>query len=76
MPGVNLTRTEAKERSTLIKVDSYDVQLDFTSGAETFITKTAVKFKSSKPGATTFIDAVGQKVITATLNGTPLDVAD
>lgn len=76
MPGVNLTRAEAKERSGLIKVDSYDVELDLTSGAETFITKTTVKFKNLKPGTTTFIDAVGKRVIAATLNGTPLDVAD
>lgn len=76
MPGVNLTRAEAKERSALIKVDSYDVELDLTSGAETFISKTIIKFSSLKPGSTTFIDAVGKRVITATLNGSPLDVAN
>ena len=61
MPGVNLTRVEANERSALIKVDSYDIDLDLTLGAETFISKTTVKFSSLKPGATTFIDAVGKK---------------
>ena len=76
MPGVNLTRVEANERSALIKVDSYDIDLDLTLGAETFISKTTVKFSSLKPGATTFIDAVGKKVIAATLNGAPLDVAN
>jgi len=73
VPGVNLTRAEAKERSSLIKVNSYEVDLDLTSGTETFIVKTRVKFKGLKPGASTFIDAVGKKVITSTLNGVEFD---
>lgn len=76
MPGVNLTQAEARERSSLIKVDSYDVELDLTSGAATFFSKTTVKFSSRKPGTPTFIDAVGRRVIAATLNGAPLDVAN
>jgi len=76
VPGVNLTQAEARERSGLIKVDSYDVELDLTSGAETFFSKTTVKFSSRKPGTPTFIDAVGRRVIAATLNGVPLDVAN
>ena len=69
MPGVNLTRAEAKERSSILKVHSYDIDLDLTSGTETFIVKTRIKFTGLKPGASTFIDAVGKQVITATLNG-------
>jgi aminopeptidase N len=76
VPGVNLTQSEAKERSTLLKVDSYDVELDLTLGAETFLSKTTVKFSSRQLGAATFIDAVGKRVITATLNGSPVDVAN
>ena len=53
MPGVNLTRAEAQERSQLVKVHSYDVDLDLTVGAENFIVKTRVKFDGLKPGATT-----------------------
>jgi aminopeptidase N len=76
VPGVNLTQSEAQERSTLIKVDSYDVELDLTMGAETFLSKTTVKFSNLKPGSATFIDAIGKKVSKATLNGSPLDVSD
>lgn len=75
MPGVNLTHAEAKERAGLIKVESYDVDLDLTSGTETFISTTTVKFVGLKPGASTFIDAVGKSVISATLNGTSVDTS-
>jgi aminopeptidase N len=73
VPGVNLTRAEAQERSSLVKVHSYEVDLDLTTGAETFIVKTRVKFDGLKPGATTFIDAVGKSVIKAEFNGQPFD---
>jgi aminopeptidase N len=76
VPGVNLTQLEAKERSKMIKIDSYDVELDLTVGAETFLSKTTIKFSSLEPGAATFIDAVGKKILKSTLNGSQLDVAD
>jgi aminopeptidase N len=75
VPGVNLTHKEAKERAQLIKVESYDVDLDLTSGTETFISTTTIKFSGLKPGAATFIDAVGKSVLSASLNGTPLDTS-
>lgn len=75
MPGVNLTHAEAKERAGLIKVESYDVDLDLTSGTETFVSTTTIKFSGLKPGASTFIDAVGKSVISATLNGKPVDAS-
>ncbi len=73
MPGVNLTRAEAQERSALIKVHSYEIDLDLTTGDETFVSKTRIKFAGLKLGASTFIDAVGTRVIAATLNGQALD---
>lgn len=76
MPGVNLTHEEAKERAKLIKVESYDVDLDLTSGTETFISTTTIKFAGLKPGAATFIDAVGKTVVSATLNGSPVDTSN
>ena len=30
MPGMNLTRDEARERAALVSVDSYAVELDLT----------------------------------------------
>ena len=73
MPGINLTRAEAQERSKLVYVHSYDVDLDLTVGAETFISKTLVKFDGLQVGAETFIDACGKSVIKAELNGKPFD---
>ena len=69
MPGNNLSRAEAAERSTHLKVHHYDVALDVTTGTETFIAKTKVTFSCDKPGYSTFIDAVGKRLIKATLNG-------
>ena len=76
MPGLNLKHVEAKERATLVKVESYDIDLDLTSSTETFTSSTTIKFTGLKPGTSTFIDAVGKSVISATLNGTPLDTSD
>jgi aminopeptidase N len=73
VPGINLTRAEAQERSKLVYVHSYDVDLDVTVGAETFISKTLVKFDGLQVGATTFIDACGKSVIKAELNGKSFD---
>ncbi len=72
MPGENLTRVEAQERAALVTVHSYDVALDLTTGPETFASTTTVTF-ASKPGASTFIDAITRTVHSVTLNGTPLD---
>ena len=73
VPGVNLTRAEAKERSSLVKVHSYEVELDLTKGADNFISKTRIRFDGLKPGSTTFNDAVGKSVIKAELNGSAFD---
>ena len=76
MPGVNLTRAEAKVRSGLIAVESYDVDLNLVTGDETFTSSTTVRFTCNSPGSSTFIDAVGKSIISATLNGAPLDVSN
>ena len=74
MPGVNLTRDEAAMRSSLVKTHSYRIDLDLTTSAETFIAKTCVKFSGLKPGQSTFIDALGKRVISASLNGVAFEV--
>jgi len=74
MPGENLTRVEAQERSALITVHDYDVTLDLTTGPETFSSTTTVRF-AAKAGASTFIDAITRRVHSVTLNGTELDPA-
>jgi len=71
--GVNLKQIEAAQRSEILKVSSYVIDLDVTTGAETFLVKTNIKFAGLKPGATTFIDCVGKRVISAKLNGANFD---
>jgi len=71
--GTNITQVEAAERSGIVKVSSYQIDLDLTTGAENFLVKTTVKFSGLKPGATTFIDCVGKRVVSAKLNGANFD---
>ena len=75
MPGNNLSRAEAAERSNHLKVHHYDIALDVTTGEETFLARTKVTFSCSKDGYSTFIDAVGKKIISATLNGEAVDTS-
>ena len=76
MPGLNISRAEARERSSHLAVTSYVVTIDVCQGPENFITSSTVKFSCNQPGYDTFIDAVGKKIISATLNGADVDVAN
>ncbi|MEV4222531.1 aminopeptidase N [Nonomuraea sp. NPDC049725] len=69
----NLTRDEARERARLLKVESYEVALDLTTGDERFDSVTTVRFGSTSPGASTFVDLHGARVRKVTLNGEELD---
>jgi aminopeptidase N len=73
VPGTNIKQAEAAERSEIVKVASYRIDLDLTTGAEHFRVKTTIAFAGLKPGATTYIDCVGSKVISAKLNGAEFD---
>ncbi len=75
MPGENLTRKEAQERASLIKVSSYEIHLDLTSGESNFGSTTKVKFSANQAGASTFIDAITHSVQKVVLNGKELDAA-
>ena len=76
MPGNNLSRAEAADRSAHLKVHHYEVTLDVTTGEETFYSKSKVSFSCSKPGYSTFIDAVGKRLISATLNGKSISASE
>lgn len=76
MPGKNLTRDEAASRAAILRVDSYDVRLDLTTGPETFHTVTTVTFSCSEPNADTFIDLIADSVERVTLNGVDLDPSE
>ena len=73
MPGKNLTRDEAALRAGLLRVETYDVQLDLTTGPQTFRTVSTVRFSCAEPGVATFIDLIADSVQRVTLNGVDLD---
>ncbi|NDZ80994.1 aminopeptidase N [Streptomyces sp. SID10853] len=75
MPGTNLTREEARQRASLLTVDSYGIDLDLSGAQEggTYRSVTTVRFRSAEAGADTFIDLIAPAVHEAVLNGTPLD---
>ncbi|CAN7506863.1 aminopeptidase N [Terrabacter sp. LjRoot27] len=71
----SLTLAEARERSSLITVTSYAVELDLDQGAEVFGSRTSVRFTCATPGADSWIDLKARTVETLSLNGEPLDPA-
>jgi aminopeptidase N len=67
----NLTRDEARERSRLLSVDSYEVDLDFSSAtadAPTFSSRSRIRFRCAEPGAETFVDVTADRITGMTLN--------
>jgi len=75
VPGMNLTRDEARARADLVDVHSYAVELDLTGSEKTFRSRTVARFSCRTAGAATFLDLVAPSVIEVTLNGRSLDVA-
>ncbi|MGN6161320.1 MAG: aminopeptidase N, partial [Marmoricola sp.] len=73
MPGINLTREEAHTRAQVLTVDSYTVDLDLTTSAETFESTTTIAFRASQ-GASTWVDLVDATLHEVTLNDTALDL--
>ncbi|WP_305091930.1 aminopeptidase N [Prescottella sp. R16] len=79
MAPPNLTRDQAAERSALVSVDNYSVDLDLTDGTgrpgeRTFRSRTTVTF-SATPGASTFVDLIADRIHSVTLNGNAVDVS-
>ncbi|GAB3585622.1 aminopeptidase N [Calidifontibacter terrae] len=74
MSTTNLTRAEATARAAAVSVQSYEVELDLTTSAETFGSRTTIRF-TAEPGAQTFLDFVGGNVTSLVVNGTTVDAA-
>jgi aminopeptidase N len=70
----SLTRAEATARAAIIDVEAYQVTLDVTGGAETFRSRSVLTFRA-EPGGSTFAELEPVELISATLNGEPLDPA-
>ena len=60
MDAASLTRSEAEERSRLLAVTRYDIDVDLTGLLEgdTFRAVSTITFTCSEPGASTFVDCV------------------
>ncbi|MGH3648492.1 MAG: aminopeptidase N, partial [Micromonosporaceae bacterium] len=75
----NLVRAEATERARLLNVASYDVTVDLNGAADaaqrTFPARSEIVFTCAEPGAETFIEVAADRVRSATLNGTALDLS-
>ncbi len=71
----NLTREEARVRAELIRVASYQVELDLTSSGATFESVSTISFSCSRPGAATFLELTAPAVTQITLNGQPVELS-
>jgi aminopeptidase N len=75
MPTAEITRSETGERARLLHVDSYDIALDLTRGAEVFGSESVIRFGCREPGASTYVDLIAERVHEITLNGAAVDPA-
>jgi aminopeptidase N len=69
----DITRDQTRERARLLRVRSYDVDLDFTGGPGTFGSVSLIRFDCREPGATTHADLIATSVREIALNGAALD---
>ncbi|QTX04861.1 aminopeptidase N [Agromyces archimandritae] len=74
----NLRRDEAAARARIVRTRDYDIDVDFSAAADpavdTFPVRTRVRF-DAETGASTFLDYLGARVDSVTLNGVEQDVA-
>ncbi|HEX6335811.1 MAG TPA: aminopeptidase N [Jiangellaceae bacterium] len=69
-----LTHAEATERTGLIEVRGYEVELDLTTGPETFASSSTIRF-AARPDSSTFVEIDAPRVRSARLNRRELDLA-
>ena len=79
----NITRAQAQERSKQIATKSYEVVVDlsgrYPDGSQlespdtTFVQTTTARFSST--GEPTWIDVIGESVLSAYLDSEPIDVS-
>ncbi|MET9360872.1 aminopeptidase N [Streptomyces sp. NPDC006632] len=67
-----LTRDEAQTRAHFLDVQRYAIELDLTTGDDTFVSRTAIDFTARAAGDT-FVELKPATLRSATLDGTPLD---
>ncbi|HEU5268460.1 MAG TPA: aminopeptidase N, partial [Jatrophihabitans sp.] len=68
----SLTRAEAADRTSVLNVESYQVDLDLTTGDQVFRSTTTISFGATE-GAGTFLDVHPETLHSVQLNGRPVD---
>ncbi len=74
MTTVNITRAEATERSSAIRVLSYEVDLDLHPDADTFRSTTTIQFEATV--ADTWLDLIAPQLVSVMLNDVSLSTAE
>ncbi|HXO23204.1 MAG TPA: aminopeptidase N, partial [Streptosporangiaceae bacterium] len=72
-PASALTYAEAQERSRLIDLRGYRIDLDLSGGQDTFGSVTEVRFGCREPGSASFVEVRPTRLRRAMLNGRELD---
>src|SRR3954452_5051291 len=74
--AASLTQQEARDRAAMIEVERYDIRVDVRGllEGERWLATSQVTFTCHQPGASTFVDCVGE-VVSATLNDVELDLS-
>ncbi|MFJ9866472.1 aminopeptidase N [Streptomyces sp. NPDC101165] len=67
-----ITRDEAQLRAQFLDVHRYSIELDLTTGDETFDSRTVIRFTARTDGDT-FVELKPTELRTVTLDGQPLD---
>ncbi|MEV6511609.1 aminopeptidase N [Streptomyces sp. NPDC051642] len=67
-----LTRDEAQTRARLLDVHRYTIELDLTTGDDTFDSRTVIAF-TARADADTFVELKPAELRSVTLDGRPLD---
>ncbi|WP_041833281.1 aminopeptidase N [Actinoplanes sp. N902-109] len=68
----SLTRAEATARAAIVSVTGYTIDLDLTGTDDTFRSRTVLTFEA-EPGSFTFAELEPVELLSASLNGKPLD---
>jgi len=75
MQVAEITRDETRERARLLRVRSYDIELDLTGGPGVFRSVSVIRFDCAEPGASSYADLIAEAVHEITLNGVAIDPA-
>jgi aminopeptidase N len=73
MQIAEITRAETSARAALLRVESYQVELDLTRGEKLFGSTSVIVFGCTEPGASTYADLVAEAVYEIRLNGHLID---